>query len=226
MPQQTQNPDLYNQSSMEDWRFRSWHVGLDEGGKNTNPITSENVLVAAGPPRLRDVGGQTGFEDKLFPIGMMENVQVSQQKRLQQIQEIGSRRSYVIGSHASGNISMSRVMFSHASLLRVLTVANQDGQNIDNPPGANYNEEPYDGDAAAQTARPSWHANLSSELFDRPIGLLFYLLDQRNNPYGAMYVEDAMVQNHSWSFASRGVAVSERASLMFDRANPVAVSAA
>lgn len=223
---QTQDPDLYNQSSMEDWRFRSWHVGLDEGGKNTNPITSENVLVAAGPPRLKQVGGAESFQKKLFPIGMMENVQVSQQKRLQQIQEIGSRRSYVIGSQSTGNISMSRVMFSHASLLRVLTIANQDYQDIDNPPGANFQENPYNGNAAEQTAKPTWFANLASELFDRPIGLLFYLLDQRNNPYGAMYVEDAMIQNHSWSFASRGVAVSERASLMFDRANPVAVSAA
>lgn len=218
------NPDLYNQSDLQDWRFRSWHVGLDEGGKNQNPVTAENTLVAAGPARISQVGGD--LAGKLFPMGVIENVQVSQQKMLQQIREVGSRRAYIIGSHSSGNISMSRVMFSQASLLRALTMANDDFSDIDNPPGANFTEESYSGDAAKSTADPIWFSNLQSELFDRPIGLLFYMLDQRNNPYGAMYAEDAMIQTHSFAFASRGVAVAERTTLMFDRMQPVAVSEA
>lgn len=215
------DPEAYSQSSIDDWRFRSWHMALDEGGTNTNAITSENVLIAAGPARLSQVGGD--FVAKCFPIGMMENVQVSQQKMIQQIREIGSRRSYTIGSYSSGNVSMSRVMYSHASLLRVLTLANDDWQDIDNPPGANFNEAEYEGNAADMTAKRTWFSNLQSELFDRPIGLLFYMLDQRNQPYGAGYAEDVMVQNHSFSFQARGVAVSERTSMMFDRINPVAV---
>lgn len=216
------NPDRYSQSDLQDWRFRSWHMGLDEGGKNTNPITSENVLIAAGPARLTQVGRD--IHRKLFPIGLMENAQVSQQKRLQKIREIGSRRCYIIGSHSSGNLSLSRVMYSHASLLRALTVANDDWKDIDNPPGANFTEERYEGNPAHTTAEKVFFSNLQSELFDRPVGLLFYLLDQRNNPYGGTYLEDVMIQNHSFSFAAQGVAVSERATMMFDRAKPVAVS--
>jgi hypothetical protein len=218
------NPELYSQSDVKDWSFRSWHVGLDEGGQNTNPITAESVFVAAGPARLTHVSED--IHRKLFPIGLLENAQVSQQKRLQKIREIGSRRCYIIGSHASGNLSMSRVMYSHASLLRALTIANDDWEDIDNPPGANFTEEAYSGDAAQETSERVFFSNLQSELFDRPIGLLFYFLDQRNNPYGGTYLEDAMVQNHSFSLAAQGVAISERVTMMFDRAQPVAVSEA
>lgn len=219
------NPNLYDQSTAADWRFRDWHVAMDQGGKNNNPITSESCLIAAGPPRLSQAAGD--FENQVFPIGMLENMQVSQQKMLQQIREIGSRRGYVIGSYASGNISMSRVMYSQASLLRVLTVANQDYEGIDNAPGANFEELAFAGsdEVPSLTSERVWFSNLQSELFDRPIGLLFYMLDQRNQPYGAMYAEDAMIQTHSFAYAARGVAISERASLMFDRLNPVAVNA-
>lgn len=220
------NPNQYEQSTMADWRFRDWHVGMDQGGKNTNPITAESCLIAAGPARLSQVGGD--FENKVFPIGMIEDLQVNQQKTLQQIREIGSRRGYTIGSYSSGNISMSRVMYSQASLLRVLTVANDDWEDISNAPGAGFDESNYHRNGGAVpdlTSERTWFSNLQSELFDRPIGLLFYMLDQRDQPYGAMYAEDAMIQSHSFSYAARGVAISERASLMFDRLNSVAVTA-
>lgn len=213
--------ELYPKSNMEEWNFRSWHVGVDGGGKNTNPITSESCLIAAGPPRLSQVADD--FGRKVFPLGMIENVTVGQQKMLQQVREIGSRRSYIVSSFATGSISLSRVMYSQASLLRILTISNDDQEGLDNPsssrPGL------LDGsNVAAATAEPVWSANLQAEIFDRPIGLLFYLLDQRNNPYGAMYAEDCMIQTHNFSLAAQGISISEQVSMMFDRFNPVAVS--
>jgi hypothetical protein len=225
----------YNQSSMENWRFRNFHMGLDEGGRNTNPITSESVLLAAGPARFKQVADD--FVNKVFPIGLVESAMLGQQKMVQQIREIGSRRSYTISSYATGNVTLSRVMYSHASLLRVLTLANDDSVDangaidLDNPAGAPPTTTPVfgqSGDAlkvADRTAQKTWFVNLQAELFDRPIGLLFYMLDQRNQPYGAMYCEDAMVQTHNLAFAAQGVAVSEQVNLLFDRANPVAVTA-
>jgi len=217
------NPlDLYPQSSMSNWDFRSWHVGLDQGGKNTNAITSENFLIAAGPARLTQVGND--FVNKVFPIGMLESVSIGQQKMIQQVREIGSRRSYVISSYATGNLSISRVMYSQASLLRVLTLANDDFEALDNPPGAPLLGPYANADAPGFTADPSLYINLQSELFDRPIGLLFYILDQRNNPYGAFYAEECQIQTHNVALASQGVSISEQAGMVFDRLVPVAVS--
>lgn len=212
---------LYPQSSMEEWNFRSWHVGLDQGGKNTNAITPENFLIAAGPPRLSQIG--ENFLTKVFPIGMLESVSVGQQKVLQQIREIGSRRSYIISSYSTGNLTISRMMYSQASLMRALYMANDDFEDIDNPPGAG-DYGAYDGNAAARTADNAFYINLQSELFDRPMGLLLYILDQRNNPYGAMYAEDCQIQAHNFALAAQGVSISEQASLLFDRMLPVAVT--
>jgi hypothetical protein len=207
---------------MEEWNFRSWHTGLDVGGKNTNVITAESCLIAAGPARLSDVGDD--FANKVFPLGLIENATGGQHKMLQQIREVGSRRSYVVSSYATGSITMSRVMYSQSSFLRVLTAANDDQDGLDNPAGV---PQPgaFTGDTPTTTAEPVWFANLQAEIFDRPIGLLFYMLDQRNNPYGAMYAEDAMVQTHNFALAAQGIALSEQVSMMFDRLNPVVVSA-
>lgn len=213
--------NLYPQSTMEQWNFRSWHVGLDMGGKNQNPITAENFLIAAGPARLRQVGDD--FAAKVFPLGMIEMAQFSQQKMVQPVREIGSRRSYMVSGGASGQMSITRAMYSQASLLRVLTLANDDFDGIDNLPGAPQ-LGPFNGDVPGNTADASFYINLQSEVFDRPIGLLFYILDQRNNPYGAFYVEEAMVASHQMSLAAQQLTLSESVSIMFDRALPVSVS--
>jgi hypothetical protein len=194
---------------------------VDGGGKNTNVITAESCLIAAGPPRLSQVAED--FAAKVFPLGMIENVTVGQQKMLQQIREIGSRRSYIVSSFATGSLTLSRVMYSQASLLRVLTIANDDQENLDNPSSSRTGGA-FTGNVAASTAEPVWAANLQAEIFDRPVGLLFYLLDQRNNPYGAMYAEDCMIQTHNFAMAAQGIAISEQVSMMFDRFNPVTVS--
>lgn len=213
----------YPASNMENWDFRNWHVGYDQGGANTNAITSENVLIAAGPARLDQVGED--FTSKVFPLGMVEQASVGQQKFLQQVREVGSRRTYIISSYSSGQISLSRIMYSQASLLRVLTLANDDGADLDNPAGST-SFVPFNGDVAENTRNRDFYINMQSELFDRPIGLLFYILDQRNIPYGAMYAEDVMIQTHNFALAAQGVSISEQVSLVFDRLVPVAVSGA
>ena len=215
------DPNRYPASTMENWNFRSWHTGVDVGGKNTNPITAESILVAAGPARLTDVGDD--FGTTVFPIGMVEQLSIGQQKMLQQIREIGSRRSYIIGSYASGSLNMSRVMYSYSSLLRVLTLANGDQEGLDNPAGLPSGSA-YNGNVKESTAQPTWYINMQAEIFDRPIGILLYVLDQRNNPYGAIYAEDCMIQSHNFGLSAQGIALSEGVSMMFDRLNPVLVS--
>jgi|SRR5690625_185220 len=213
----------YPKSTFDNWDFRNHHVGFDQGGANTNAITPENFFIAAGPARLQQVGED--FSNKVFPLGMTEQASVNQQKAVQPIREIGSRRSYHISSYSTGQISLSRVMYSQASLLRVLTVANDDYDDLDSPAGAK-SHRPFSGDVGGDTRDPSFYINLQSTIFDRPIGLLFYILDQRNQPYGAMYAEDVMIQTHGFGLSAQGISISEQVSLVFDRMVPVAVRGA
>lgn len=217
------NTTLYPQSSLDNWNFRSYHMGVDQGGVNTNAITPENFLVCSGPARLEQLG--TDFSTKVFPLGMLDSVSISQQKMLQQVREIGSRRSYVISSYAMGNMAISRIMYSQASLLRVLSIAKGDLENIDNPAGAGNSNAFTGNNVPTATASRDFWINLQSEVFDRPQGLLFYILDQRNLPYGAFYAEEAQIQNHNIGFSAQGISIMEQCSLIFDRLVPVAVSA-
>lgn len=218
------DPNLYPQSNLEQWVYRSWHVGLDQGGKNTNAITPENVFLAAGPARLSQIGDN--FGGKVFPLGLIENFQIGQQKMLQQIREIGSRRSYIIGSYATGSLSMSRVLFSQASLLRVMTIANDDQEDLDNPlstiRGGTFTGQQS---VSALLAQKAFGINMQAEILDRPIGVLMYILDQRNQPYAGAYIEELMLQSHGLASAAAGVSMSEQISGMFDRILPVQVAA-
>lgn len=221
------DPNAYAFSTISDWRFRDWHMGYDQGGRNTNPITGENILIGSGPARYVNIGGD--LDQRVFPIGAVDNISIAQNKMVQQIRELGSRRSYVVSGYSTGSISLGRFLMSHASLLRVLTIANgdYDGEgDYDNQAGP-VPFEPFDPTVRGvneELALPIFYSNLQAEVFDRPMGLLIYMLDQRNQPYGAMYAEEAAIQGHNLSAASQAVAMSEQVSMVFDRLTPVLIS--
>jgi len=213
-------------STVSDWEFRKFHLELDRGGRNTGTfMTGEATLIAAGPPRLADAIGS--LESTVIPIAVTENVSVNQNKMLQQVFEIGSRRSYFVSGHVTGSIGFSRPMFNGPSLLRVLTGAQKDKVNLDQGAGV----------APGQTSsgtreqslpnanEPEFYINLHAEIFDRPLGLMFMMIDQRNREYAKMYVEDAMIQAHAFNIASQAMTIAENVSLMFDRIVPVAIAA-
>jgi len=215
-------PDLekYDRSTMDSWNFRRWHVEMDRGGQNTGTfITSESVLIAAGPARLSDMSDpSTSIGTDVIPIGLTDNISIAQNKMLEQIFEIGARRAYAVSGRVTGNITISRVLFNGPSLLRVLTGASQDQEALDNDAGLPV----FTGLPAPNEA--SFASNLQSELFDRPLGLMVYMIDQRNMPFGALYAEDSMVQTHAFNIAAQGMTIREQVSLTYTLLNPVAVS--
>lgn len=216
----------YSASTLNNWRFRQFHLALDRGGRNQGTfMTPEATLIAAGPARLSELGNGSpqGLAGLVTPIAVTDNVAVNQNKMLQQIFEIGSRRSYFVSGHTTGTVSLSRPMFNGPSLLRLLTSSTQDHDDLENNAGL----ATIGGDQAGQPlnqGQAELYINLQAEIFDRPLGLLFYMIDQRNAPYGAMYVEDANIQAHAFNIAAQALTVVENVSMMFDRIVPVAVT--
>lgn len=215
----------YSASTLSNWRFRQFHLALDRGGKNQGTfMTPEATLIAAGPARLSDLGGDA-LGDLIVPVAVTDNVAVNQNKMLQQVFEIGSRRSYFVSGHTTGTVSLSRPMFNGPSVLRLLTSATQDHDDLENQAGlATAGGDSAFRDRDLSHGQAELYINLQAEIFDRPLGLLFYMIDQRNAPYGAMYVEDANVQAHAFNVAAQAMTVVENVSLMFDRILPVAVN--
>jgi hypothetical protein len=218
------DPNRYPQSNLNQWAYRQWHVALDSSGKNTNPITPENIFLAAGPAQLRDVGDN--FGGKVFPLGLIDSWSIGQSKMVQQVREIGSRRSYIIGSYAAGQLQFSRTLFSQASLMRVMTLANDDQEDLDNPLGTlRGGTFTGQGSVARLAAEKYFAINMQASVLDRPVGILMYILDQRNQPYGACYVENMLLNSHGITAQAQGVVISESVAGMFDRILPVQVSA-
>jgi len=107
-----------------DWQPYRTHVqgGLREG----NFLNGQFVLICAGPPHLQDVGAAAiddplaSTKDVAFPIGLTQNIAITQNKAISRIFEIGSDRSYFITGRTVGQLSLSRIMYHGPSLLRLM----------------------------------------------------------------------------------------------------------
>ena len=197
------------------------------------------TLVAAGPPRLANIGGATGIaaalsaegagQDFAMPIGVVQNVNLSHNRSFARFWEIGSERSYFVSGRTVGQMSLSRVMYHGPSLLRVLYAYYQDLL----PPTL----VPYvfDNLGPATVANPhnvkippgyeNLFLNLASDLFSQPIGILLYFRDSNEDTVGAVYLEGCYIPSHTIATDAGGTVIQENAAIQFERAVPVAVSA-
>lgn len=215
----------YVQSGMVDGRFVS-------GGL---------TLIAAGPPRLSQLGtGSSGAalaasaqsggnSDIVYPIGVTQNINHSQNKTFMRIWELGSERSYFIGGRTVGQLALSRVYYHGASLLRVLYAYYQD---MIGPvvvpwvyPNVGAANMPNPHDVIVPPGYENLFLNLASDLFNQPIGLLVYMRDSNLDTVGAVYLEACYIPNHTWATDAQGTIVQETAAIQYERVIPVNVSA-
>lgn len=196
------------------------------------------TMIAAGPPRLQQIGGQSQFANQLeagldivFPIGATQNLNHSQNKTFMRIWELGSERSYFIGGRTVGNLALARVFYHGPSLLRVLYAyynAAQDAPPIQVPwlfpnPGAANMANPHD--VIVPPGYENLFLNLASDLFNQPIGLLIYMRDSELKAMGAIYLEHVIVPNHTWATDAQGTIVQETVAMQYERVIPVSVDA-
>lgn len=232
-------------TSLANWKFHENHVQSElQGGQF---ISAATILIAAGPPRLADAATAAPVNDSsqaeiAFPIGVVENFGMSQNRQLQRMFEIGSKRSYFIPGRTIGSLSLGRVLFFGPSLLRVMyayyptnkfgitpnvanplsgnkttkNLGNRTPQVLDKPGfGAQQNDEALNAD---------FWVNLASDLFDHPCGLLVYLRDAQNEAYGAFYLEDVNLQAHQFNVNASSVLVAEGTSAQYDKLIPVNIA--
>lgn len=233
-------------TSLNEWKFFDRHVSSElQGGQF---ISAATILIAAGPPLLSDFARGTGAKgppsEIAFPIGIIENFGLSQNRQLQRMFEIGSKRSYFIPGRTIGSLSLGRVLFFGPSLLRVLyayypiaKVNASEGSQVAHKLGTQGVErdlkrrtpkildEPGFG---SQDVGPGENAdlwmNLASDLFDHPFGLLVYLRDAQNDSYGGFYLEDTNLQAHQFNVNASSVLVAEGTSCQYDKLVPVNIT--
>lgn len=221
------------QNSLSDWKKTFTSDNVQPMGSGTGDFLSgESVVLVSGPPKMLSVG--TSALTNLIPLGLVQNVQVSQGKQLQQLFEIGSRLPYFVPGRTMIQVGMARVLFDGPSLMSAL-YTRADGDNllmpkISNPndatipPTAPYAENSAVGDnefvvgtlKGTSSNAPivgEFFINLASEFFNRPMGLGFILFDMQQQPYGGFYLENCFIQSHTFSVSSQQTVLMENVGL-------------
>jgi len=222
-------------------KFSEWapYTQYVQGGMVDGQFVSAGfTIVAAGPPRLANVGGATvtagalagaGADQIVLPIGVIQNINLSHNRQFNRIFEVGSERSYFISGRTMGQLTIARIMYHGPSLLRMLYAYYEDlippttvGSVFSNAGSATV-ANPHD--VKIPPGYENLFLNLASDLFNQPIGLLLYIRDSNEDTIGAVYVEACYIPNHTWATDAQGVMIQESAAVQFERAVPVAVSA-
>lgn len=198
------------------------------------------TMLAAGPPRLANIGGAAAIAGAVagngqaanqivFPVGIIQNFNLSHTRQFSRIFEIGSERSYFIAGRTVGQLGLGRIYYHGASLLRILYAYYQ---NLIPPtivpamfPNAGAAAQANPHDVIIPPGYENIFINLASDMFAQPIGILMYIRDINQDTLGAVYFEACYLPNHSWATDAQGVLIQESVAVQFERAVPVAVAA-
>jgi hypothetical protein len=222
--------------SLKDWSPYKTHVqgGLREG----NFVNGQFILISAGPAFYSEItlDEQSGLN--VYPIGLTQNIALSQNKAISRIFEIGSDRSYFISGRSVGQLSLGRVIYHGPSLLRCLyagydTLADVGGYQIAPlVPSSASLATPFSvgSEGGASSARKSirippgygnMFLNLASDLFSQPLGLLLQFYDNNRQGVASVYLDQCYVPQHSIAVDAQGLIVQESVGIQYERMQPV-----
>lgn len=222
---------------LSQWKPYEHHVqsGLVDG----QFLNAGFTLLAAGPPRLANIGALTfagagaasgAGDDLVFPIGIVQNFNLGHNRQFNRVWEVGSERSFFISGRTVGQLGLSRILYHGPSLLRVLYAYYQDllpttlvpsvigSNNLGALTVANAH------DVKVPPGYSNMYLNLASDLFNQPIGLMAYFRDSNEDTVGSIYMESCYIPNHQIATDAQGTVIQENVGVQFERAVPIAVS--
>lgn len=234
---------MYN---LSDWKkqFLSGHV-QSQSIKGADFLSSETVVLVSGPAELDESKAAD-----LVPIGLVQNVQVAQQKQIQQIYEIGSRKPFFIPGRTIVSAGISRVLFDGPSLMYSMYLSGQAagagptmpaylkdgvaGTELPTSPVTAFSAAIADDEAtnavansvnfrtSSTKADPGYlFINLASGFFNRPLGLGFMFYDGEQDVYGGFYLEGCYIQSHQFNVAAQQTILVENVSLRCTAMRPI-----
>lgn len=237
-------------SRLSDWSPYERYVqaGMRDGEFANSSLT----LIAAGPPRLQNLGGVTAFGSQLgdvaaavgeevgtaqsgvdrlaYPIGAVQNLAISQNNGVMEFFEIGSKRGFFITTRNVNQVSFGRFLYHGPSLLRTLYAYYEDGGGLGAQvdalfPNVGIKEVAYKHDVILSPGYETFFINLLSDLFSQPVGLLFLFKDSGLRTLGACYAEQTYVNTHSLATDAQGGPIQEQLQMQVERIIPVRVNA-
>jgi len=205
-----QDPWVTSGAASEEWMFQKRYI---ERLMDHNALTAahpDDTLILAGPPRAITKKGLVPLA-KMLPIGMVQQMQVTQTKPTTPMQAIGSGRLFFVSGKAQIAASIARLFVNGRNLLRVLyTNVVQAGIDVSR----------FD-DIAAVGKGNQFFANLDSELFLIPFGMAVLFRDKIHDELGAFYMELCMINTWAIAVGAGQNMILENVNLMCDRLRPI-----
>lgn len=232
------------------WNWAAEHVQAEL--VNGEYVSAESTLLLAGPSRLEYLVGANStpesVKSNLYPIGLVQNFMMAQNRFLTRLFEIGSKRAYFVTGRLAANFQINRVMFFGPSLMRLLyslapnkigfggnpftflregtTGSILESAQLKTPRLYNdlfpdkYLLAPGYGGSQGEDNR-DFFINLASDLFQIPFGISVIFKDAKNRPYGACYLQDCYIEAHSMGIDANNVVIAEGVNGQFDQVAPV-----
>jgi len=230
-----------NNTGLSNWSPYQSHVqgGLKEG----NFLNGQFILICAGPPFFSQVDMPEDGGSLVYPIGLTQNVALSQNKAISRIFEIGSDRSYFISGRSVGQLSLGRVVYHGPSLLRALYAyydttgdampgAFQMNSLTGADAGTGGGVNPFaEGDASKEHSGlhsvkvppgyDNMFLNLASDLFSQPMGLMLLFKDNQENTVSSVYLDQCYIPQHSIAVDAQGLIIQESVGIQYEKMVPI-----
>lgn len=205
---------------MSNWNFKHRSVEQFTTPESSGQLGSKAVMVSFGPPEYN-------AKNQCIVCGFVQSFSLMQQRQVQQLFEVGSERQYWVDGPTMSQISLSRVMFSGSSLLKIIGagILNQ-GIQPNNLSGLD--SSMFTGDnlnAVAAGADRNFWINLASDLFSNSLGIMLDFLEFYGNgkskSYGSVYLTNGKLNSHQLNFGAGQWMIQEGVSLMFEKVIPL-----
>jgi len=230
--------------SVEKWK--PYHTHVQGGLKEGNFLNGQFILICAGPPFFNQLAFPADLNNAdgntlVYPIGLTQNIAMSQNKAISRIFEIGSDRAYFISGRSVGQLSLGRVVYHGPSLLRALWSYYDTSSDTGGTPitpliqNGKLGVKPYK--TGVQTGlETELHSvkippgydnmflNLASDLFSQPMGLLLIFKDNSENTIATIYLDQCYVPQHSLAVDSQGLIIQESVAIQYEKMVPIKVA--
>lgn len=224
--------DWENSHVSQSYVDRTGNQGQRSSVAYNDIIESGTVLIAAGPADLDKAASIIGVQQgntggiRIVPIGLVETAQISMNKPLSRIFEIGSKLSYIIPGRAVGGMSLSRVFFDGPSLLKAVYMGEVQKDSADTDwKYVNFLSDPQEGwYKFAHIGSGNLALNLASSFFDQPLGLAFYFKNHAGKLVGEIYFEGCRISSHNIGFSANMNVITEAINMEFIRCRPIITS--
>lgn len=190
--------------------------------------SAEFVAVAMGPPGVSDLtsGGGSGAGDLVFPVGVVQNFNLTQNMALARVFELGSKRSYLFPGKTIGAVTFGRPYYHGPSLLRlVMAYYSNSGTRVEFPAAFENNYSKLHTIHISPGYRNIF-MNLASDLFGQPHGELVVMKDTDGALLGTFYLEQCYIPGHSMAVDAQGIIWQEGVQVQYERLVPIHVSTA